>query len=177
MTFWISNFDTYWKRNHKISVFLIFRFFKLLPIYISIERLFLDLSETFQLVRWWCCHALSRWWRQSSTFFYSTVPQVPGLCPGIPGYCAVGFINTQCKLANSHTLLDFVLDVSILFTISFTNCNNIFIWRTWLILIRKKGMMFLFVVRFDCYTGPDIDSICTADGTWAPYPTCEVIYI
>ena len=31
MTFWISNFDTYWKRNHKISVFLIFRFFKLLP--------------------------------------------------------------------------------------------------------------------------------------------------
>merc|ERR1719500_2381568 len=49
--------------------------------------------------------------------------QVPGLCPGIPGYCAVGFINTQCT--------------------------------------------------FDCYTGPDIDSICTADGTWAPYPTCE----
>merc|ERR1711910_168851 len=49
--------------------------------------------------------------------------QVPGLCPGIPGYCAVGFINTQCK--------------------------------------------------FDCYTGPDIDSICSADGTWAPYPTCE----
>ena len=29
--------------------------------------------------------------------------------------------------------------------------------------------------RFDCYTGPDIDSICTADGTWAPYPTCEVM--
>jgi len=27
--------------------------------------------------------------------------------------------------------------------------------------------------RFDCYTGPDIDSICTADGTWAPYPTCQ----
>ena len=29
--------------------------------------------------------------------------------------------------------------------------------------------------RFDCYTGPDVDSICTADGTWAPYPTCEVV--
>jgi len=26
---------------------------------------------------------------------------------------------------------------------------------------------------FDCVTGPDIDSICTQDGTWAPYPTCE----
>jgi len=26
---------------------------------------------------------------------------------------------------------------------------------------------------FDCYTGADIDSLCTADGTWAPYPTCE----
>ena len=26
---------------------------------------------------------------------------------------------------------------------------------------------------FDCVTGPDIDSICTQDGTWAPYPTCQ----
>ena len=49
--------------------------------------------------------------------------QVPGLCPAIPGYCAQGFINTNCK--------------------------------------------------FDCLTGAGIDSICSADGTWAPYPTCE----
>merc|ERR1712072_433476 len=27
--------------------------------------------------------------------------------------------------------------------------------------------------KFDCVTGSDIDSICTQDGTWAPYPTCE----
>ena len=33
---------------------------------------------------------------------------------------------------------------------------------------------FHFFCRFDCYTGPDINSICTADGTWSPYPTCEV---
>ena len=26
---------------------------------------------------------------------------------------------------------------------------------------------------FDCRTGPDINSICTQDGTWAPYPTCD----
>jgi hypothetical protein len=26
--------------------------------------------------------------------------------------------------------------------------------------------------KFDCVTGADIDSICTKDGTWAPYPTC-----
>lgn len=25
---------------------------------------------------------------------------------------------------------------------------------------------------FDCTTGKDIDSICTSDGTWSPYPTC-----
>jgi len=49
--------------------------------------------------------------------------QVPGLCPGIPGYCAVGFLAKRCK--------------------------------------------------FDCATGPDIDSVCTKDGTWSPYPTCE----
>jgi len=49
--------------------------------------------------------------------------QIPGLCPGIPGYCAQGFINTVCK--------------------------------------------------FDCLTGVNINSICSPDGTWAPYPTCE----
>ncbi len=27
--------------------------------------------------------------------------------------------------------------------------------------------------EFDCITGPDIRSFCTADGTWEPYPTCE----
>ena len=26
--------------------------------------------------------------------------------------------------------------------------------------------------KFDCITGADIDTICTQDGTWAPYPTC-----
>jgi len=49
--------------------------------------------------------------------------QIPGLCPGVSGYCATGFLNGRC--------------------------------------------------RFDCTTGRDIDSICTADGTWSPYPTCQ----
>ena len=49
--------------------------------------------------------------------------QIPGLCPGIPGYCAQNFLNSLCK--------------------------------------------------FDCPRGPDISSICTPDGTWSPYPTCE----
>merc|ERR1712227_183927 len=26
--------------------------------------------------------------------------------------------------------------------------------------------------KFDCTTGPDIDSLCSVDGTWDPYPTC-----
>jgi len=49
--------------------------------------------------------------------------QIPGMCPGIPGYCAQGFLNHRCK--------------------------------------------------FDCRTGPDIDSVCGTDGTWQPYPVCE----
>jgi len=49
--------------------------------------------------------------------------QIPGLCPGISGYCSQGFLNHECK--------------------------------------------------FDCATGPDINSVCTADGTWQPYPTCQ----
>merc|ERR1711962_1224764 len=49
--------------------------------------------------------------------------QIPGLCPGISGYCSTGFLHKRCQ--------------------------------------------------FDCTFGPDIDSVCTADGTWAPYPTCQ----
>ena len=29
-----------------------------------------------------------------------------------------------------------------------------------------------YCAQFNCVTGADIDSICTQDGTWAPYPTC-----
>jgi len=49
--------------------------------------------------------------------------QIPGLCPAVPGYCGVSFLNQRCK--------------------------------------------------FDCVSGADINSLCTADGTWAPYPTCD----
>jgi len=48
--------------------------------------------------------------------------QIPGLCPGIPGYCSQSFIGHRCN--------------------------------------------------FKCPVGPDIDSSCTGDGTWTPYPTC-----
>jgi len=51
------------------------------------------------------------------------VPEIPGVCPGIPGYCSQTFLYQRCK--------------------------------------------------FDCREGEDIDSICTADGTWSPYPTCQ----
>jgi len=49
--------------------------------------------------------------------------QIPGLCPGVSGYCSTGHLYERC--------------------------------------------------RFDCVTGPDIDAVCTTDGTWAPYPTCQ----
>jgi len=48
--------------------------------------------------------------------------QIPGRCPGIPGYCSDGFIGTRCN--------------------------------------------------FRCPVGADIDSVCSGDGTWIPYPTC-----
>jgi len=48
--------------------------------------------------------------------------QIPGLCPGIGGYCSDGFLHQRCN--------------------------------------------------FRCDTGKLIDSKCTQDGTWQPYPTC-----
>eukprot|EP00096_Caligus_rogercresseyi_P008503 TRINITY_DN2741_c0_g1_i4.p1 TRINITY_DN2741_c0_g1~~TRINITY_DN2741_c0_g1_i4.p1 ORF type:complete len:388 (+),score=78.25 TRINITY_DN2741_c0_g1_i4:97-1260(+) len=50
------------------------------------------------------------------------VEQIPGLCPGISGYCSAGYIGQRCQ--------------------------------------------------FRCNYGGDIDSTCTADGTWRPYPKC-----
>jgi len=48
--------------------------------------------------------------------------QIPGLCPGIAGYCSEGYKDERCT--------------------------------------------------FTCDVGPNIDSVCTQDGTWEPYPTC-----
>ena len=48
--------------------------------------------------------------------------QIPGLCPGISGYCSEGYLGQSCK--------------------------------------------------FNCAYGKPIDSVCTSDGTWFPYPTC-----
>ena len=48
--------------------------------------------------------------------------QIPGLCPGITGYCSEGFLHQRCN--------------------------------------------------FRCDSGKLIDSKCTQDGTWEPYPTC-----
>lgn len=48
--------------------------------------------------------------------------QIPGLCPGISGYCSDGYLGQTCQ--------------------------------------------------FKCPVGPNIDSVCSQDGTWEPYPTC-----
>ncbi len=48
--------------------------------------------------------------------------QIPGVCPGISGYCSDGFVNERCNFA--------------------------------------------------CSVGAPINSVCSQDGTWTPYPTC-----
>ncbi len=48
--------------------------------------------------------------------------QIPGVCPGIAGYCSEGYLGQSCS--------------------------------------------------FPCKRGPPIESVCTIDGTWEPYPTC-----
>ncbi|CAB4068863.1 unnamed protein product [Lepeophtheirus salmonis] len=48
--------------------------------------------------------------------------QIPGICPGISGYCSEAFLGQRCQ--------------------------------------------------FKCSYGGDIDSICSPDGTWDPYPKC-----
>jgi len=101
-------------------------------------------------------------------------------CPGFPGYCSEAFPGTECNV---------VCDVG---------RNNVPLCQadgTWTDIPRciehepgvedqipglcpaipgycAQGFINHRCV-FDCRTGADIDSVCTPDGTWAPYPTCE----
>jgi len=101
-------------------------------------------------------------------------------CPGFPGFCSESFPGTECNV-----VCDF-------------GRNNVPLCQedgTWTDIPRciehEPGVDeqipgtcpsipgycaqgFLNTpCKFDCLTGPDIDSICSQDGTWAPYPTCE----
>merc|ERR1711936_280967 len=101
-------------------------------------------------------------------------------CPGFPGFCSESFPGTECNV-----VCDF-------------GRNNVPLCQedgTWTDIPRciehEPGVDeqipgtcpsipgycaqgFLNTpCKFDCLTGDDIDSICSQDGTWAPYPTCE----
>jgi len=118
-------------------------------------------------------------------FFVSLITFFPFVysittCPGFPGYCSESFPGTECNV---------VCDVG---------RNNVPLCQadgTWTDIPRcvehepgvdeqvpglcpsipgycAQGYLNTRCL-FDCRTGPDIDSLCTQDGTWAPYPTCE----
>jgi len=104
-------------------------------------------------------------------------------CPGFPGYCSEAFPGTTCSV---------VCDVG---------RNNVPLCQddgTWTDIPRciehdpgveeqipgrcpdVSGYCSLSFLnqrcKFDCRGGPDIDSVCTEDGTWYPYPTCQGDY-
>ena len=68
------------------------------------------------------CHSPATWHLNKAIISLRPTPQIPGMCPGISGYCSEGYLGQQCS--------------------------------------------------FPCPRGPAIDSVCTIDGTWDPYPTC-----
>jgi len=113
-----------------------------------------------------------------STF---TISQSSGLttCPGFPGYCSESFpgqsCNVVCEFGRNNVPL----------------CQEDGTWTDIPRCIEHDpgveeqipgtcpsipgycAQGFLNTrCQFDCTTGADIDSICTQDGTWAPYPTC-----
>jgi len=101
-------------------------------------------------------------------------------CPGFPGYCSESFPGNSCNV-----VCDF-------------GRNNVPLCQedgTWTDIPRciehdpgveeqipgtctaipgycSQGFLNTRC-KFDCRTGADIASICTEDGTWAPYPTCQ----
>jgi len=101
-------------------------------------------------------------------------------CPGFPGYCSESFPGQSCTVVCSF------------------GRNNVPLCQddgTWTDIPRciehEPGVQeqipgtcpgisgycsqgFLNNrCKFDCRTGADIDSLCSSDGTWVPYPVCE----
>jgi len=101
-------------------------------------------------------------------------------CPGFPGYCSESFPGQSCNV-----VCDF-------------GRNNVPLCQedgTWTDIPRciehdpgvdeqipgtcpsipgycAQGFL-NHRCTFDCVNGPDIDSLCSLDGTWEPYPTCQ----
>merc|ERR1711962_1058879 len=112
------------------------------------------------------------------SLLFSTASAVT--CPGFPGYCSESFPGQTCNVVCS------------------TGRNNVPLCQedgTWTDIPRciehEPGVKeqipgicpgipgycaqgFLnHKCQFDCPTGIDINSICTSDGTWQPYPVCD----
>jgi len=101
-------------------------------------------------------------------------------CPGFPGYCSESFPGQTCNVVCSFGRNNVPL------------CQDDGTWTDIPRCIEHEpgvdeqipGMCpaipgycsqgFLNQrCQFDCRTGIDINSICTSDGTWQPYPVCE----
>merc|ERR1712072_1451795 len=130
------------------------------------------------------CHAIFLVMAHSTymVLVSTLLPLAHGLqtCPGIPGFCSESFPGQTCNV-----VCDF-------------GRNNVPLCQddgTWTDIPRcvehdpgveeqipgvcpsipgycAQGFLNTRC-KFDCVTGSDIDSICTQDGTWEPYPTCN----
>jgi len=101
-------------------------------------------------------------------------------CPGFPGYCSESFPGHSCNVVCSFGRNNVPL------------CQSDGTWTDIPRCVEHDpgvedqipglcpsipgycSQNFLNgLCKFDCPRGADISSVCTPDGTWAPYPTCE----
>jgi len=101
-------------------------------------------------------------------------------CPGFPGYCSESFPGQSCNVVcdfgrnNVPLCQDDGTWTDIPRCIEHDPGVDEQIPGTCPAIPGYCAQGFLNTrCRFDCTTGKDIDSLCSIDGTWEPYPTCD----
>ena len=98
----------------------------------------------------------SQGWRSRSP---ASVPASPATAPPASSTDAAG----TCHSVTSHVSYLTVSRVT-------SHVSRLTVSR---VTSHATFQLYILVCRFNCPTGPNIDSVCSSDGTWAPYPTCQ----
>merc|ERR1712025_785992 len=114
----------------------------------------------------------------SSSLVYATQALIT--CPGFPGYCSESFPGQSCNVVcdfgrnNVPLCQDDGTWTDIPRCIEHDPGVDEQIPGTCPAIPGYCAQGFLNTrCTFDCTTGKDINSLCTVDGTWEPYPTCN----
>ena len=103
--------------------------------------------------RWFTIKNLKKGEKINTIFLF--YEKVTDFCPGVPGYCSLDYPGGLCTFEC----------LTVIFALSI---------KSQILFLPRERMHLLPQVVIGLFQGPHIRSSCAPDGTWQPYPTCEV---